>query len=79
MGLISFMFLCETVSIACNWYVTWLGFIHYGGASDQALDALMVDGVASLSLRVIGSTLDLLVTLRLAIADSIMVSLSIVE
>jgi hypothetical protein len=79
MGLIGFMFLCETVSIACNWYITWLGFIHYDGATDQALDALMVDGSASLALRVIGSTLDLVVTLRLAIADSIMVSLSVLE
>ena len=41
----------------------------------QALDALEVDGVAGLSLQVVGSMLALLSTSRLAIADSIMVSI----
>jgi hypothetical protein len=74
MGLIMLMFTIQTIDNIGNWYITWLGFIYYSNAPDQALDALEVDGVASLSLRVVGSIFDLLLTLRLAIADSIMVS-----
>jgi hypothetical protein len=73
MGLIVLMFTLQTIHSVCNWYITWLGFIYYGDAPDKALDALEVDE-PSLSLRVVGSMADLLTTLRLAIADSIMVS-----
>ena len=73
MRLILLMFALQTIHNVCNWYITWLGFIYYGDAPDQALDALEVDG-ARLSLRVVASMFDLLTTLRLAIADSIMVS-----
>ena len=73
MGLIVLMFALQTIHNICNWYTTWLGFIYYSDASDQALDALEVDE-AKLSLRVVGSMEDLLTTLRLTIADSIMVS-----
>ena len=73
MGLIVLMFALQTIHNICNWYITWLGLIYYSDAGDQALDALEVDG-AKLSLRIVGSLVDLLTTLRLAIADSIMVS-----
>ena len=74
MGLIVLMFVLQTVHSACNWYPTWLGFIYYSNAPDQALDALAVDPLMNLTLQVTGSMNDLLSTLRLAIADSIMVS-----
>jgi hypothetical protein len=74
MVLIVLMFVLQTISNVCNWYITWLAFIYYGDAPDQALDALRVDETTSLSLLVIGSMFDLISTLRLAIADSIMVS-----
>jgi hypothetical protein len=74
MGLIVFMFALQTIDNICDWYIAWLGFIYYGDAPDQALDALEVDETTSLLLHVIGSMVDLLTTLRLAIADSIMVS-----
>jgi hypothetical protein len=74
MGLIVVMFVLQTIHMACEWYTTWLGFIYYSNAPDQALDALEVDELTSLSFQVIGSMEDLLATLRLAIADSIMVS-----
>jgi hypothetical protein len=77
MGLIVLMFVLQTIDNICDWYIAWLGFIFYGDASDQGLDALQVDGGTSLSLLVVGSMLDLLVALRLAIADSIMVSTSV--
>jgi hypothetical protein len=75
MGLIVLMYALQTIHSACNWYITWLGFIYYGNTPDQAFDALEQDGSTSLSLLVIGSMFELLVTLRLGIADSIMVSI----
>ena len=75
MCLIVLMFVLQTIHNICTWYITWLGFIYYSGMHDQALDALEVDG-AKLLLQVIGSMLGLLTTLRLAVADSIMVSTS---
>jgi hypothetical protein len=74
MGLIVLMFALQTIHNIGNWYITWLGFIYYSDAPDQALDALKVDGLAKLSLHVIDSMFNLLTTMRLAIADSIMVS-----
>ena len=73
MGLIVLMLALQTIHVICNWYITWLGFIYYGNAPDQALDTLELHGT-SLLLQVVLSMVDLLTTLRLAIADSIMVS-----
>jgi hypothetical protein len=75
MGLIVLMFALQTIHNICSWYIIWLSFIYYSDAPDQALDALEVDGT-KLSLRVVESMFDLLTTMRLAIADSIMVSTS---
>jgi hypothetical protein len=72
MGLIVLMFVLQTIHIVCDWYLAWLGFIYYGNASDQALDVLQEDE-ARVSIHVIGSVTQLLTTLRLVIADSIMV------
>jgi hypothetical protein len=73
MGLIVLMFALQTIYNICDWYITWLGFIYYGDAPDKALNAFELDP-ARHSGRVIGSTVALLTTLRLSIADSIMVS-----
>jgi hypothetical protein len=73
MGLIGLMFALQTIHIICNWYIMWLSFIHYSDMPNQALDALEVDSITGLPLEVIESILDGLTTLRLAIADSIMV------
>ena len=75
MWLIVLMFALQTIDMICNWYITWLGFIYYGNAPDQGLDTLEEDG-ARLLLRAVNSMEALLVALRLAIADSIMVSIS---
>ena len=74
MGLILLMFFLQTINIIANWYIAWLGFIYYSDSPDKALDALEVDAFTSLLLQAISSMFDLLLTLRLAIADSIMVS-----
>jgi hypothetical protein len=73
MGLIVVMFAIQTIHSICTWYIAWLGFIHYSDMPDQALDALEEDGTRFLH-WVIASMDDLHTTLRLAIADSIMVS-----
>jgi hypothetical protein len=73
MWLIMVMFALQTIHNICKWYITWLGFIYYGNTPAQALDALQLDGEILL-FRVIASMADLITTLRLAIADSIMVS-----
>jgi hypothetical protein len=66
------MFIVETVQNVCWWYRTWLGFIVYDGTTDLALDAL--DTVASTpTLLVLTAMEDLSTTIRLGIADSIMV------
>jgi hypothetical protein len=74
MGLIVLMFTLQTIHNICTWYTAWLGFIHYGDEPTQALAALQGDGSKSCLLRVVGSITILLTALRLAIADSIMVS-----
>jgi hypothetical protein len=74
MGLIVLMFSIQTIHNICNWYIAWLGFIHYSHIPDKALNALELDGETSLSLHVFDSMFILLATWRLAIADSIMVS-----
>jgi hypothetical protein len=74
MGLIVLMFVLQTIHIACDWYMMWLGFIYYSEMPDQALNALQVNGTTSFLLRLLGSMFSLLTTLQLAIADSIMVS-----
>jgi hypothetical protein len=74
MGMIVLMLALQTIENVCNWYTAWLGIIYYGDAPDLALDALEVDDGTVLSLRVVESLGNLLTTLRLAIADSIMVS-----
>jgi hypothetical protein len=73
MRLIVLMFAIQTIVNICYWYITWRGFIHYSNAPDQALDTFEGDD-AKLLLRVIDSVFVLLSTLKLAIADSIMVS-----
>jgi hypothetical protein len=67
------MFALQTVHNVCTWYITWLSLIYYGDAPDQALDILEEDEITKLSLRIVWSMDALLGTLRLTIADSIMV------
>ena len=74
MCLIVLMFVLQTIHNICTWYITWLGFIYYSNAPDQALHALEKNGITSLTLHALVSMNILLTTLRLAIADSIMVS-----
>ena len=74
MWLIVLMFVLQTIHSVLDWYITWLGFIYYSNAPDQALHALEKNGITGLTLHALVSMNILLTTLRLAIADSIMVS-----
>jgi hypothetical protein len=69
MGLIVLMTAIQTIRTACQWYIVWLGFIHYSNSPDQALDALEID-VTSLSLFVTGSMIDLLTILSVKLIMS---------
>jgi hypothetical protein len=74
MALIVLMFTLQTIESACGWYIKWLGFIYYDDAPDQALEALEGQAPPNTTVWAVEATVNMLVTLRLAIADSIMVS-----
>jgi hypothetical protein len=72
MGLITLMFVLQSVHNIVTWYQLWLGFIYYGSTSDEA--TAVFEGLETAPVLVaINSMEDLLTTLRLAIADSIVV------
>jgi hypothetical protein len=72
MGIIGLMWLLQTVHSVCNWYQNWLGWVKYGGSSDEAVGALR--GVPTTRAMFIVDVLeDIGTILRPAIADSIMV------
>jgi hypothetical protein len=73
-SLIVFMFVLQTVHDVCIWYILWLAFIKNGGSPDQALTVLEGVPVSNTIIAII-SFGDLHTTLRLAIADGIMVHL----
>jgi hypothetical protein len=66
------MLVIQTIHNACNWYLMWLGFIHYGGDSEAALFVFEQLDTSMELVRIHGLEL-ILTTLRLAIAGSIMV------
>jgi hypothetical protein len=74
MALIVLMFTLQTIESACSWYKLWLGFIYYDDVPDQALEALEGEATPSTTVWLVEATINMLLTLRLAIADSIMVS-----
>jgi Na+/proline symporter len=77
MSLIVLMFIMQTIHNAAVYYEAWLGFIQYGGTSNQAL-AVFIDDEAAVPLIIpTYSMSQFLGVLRLAIADSIMVSTSV--
>jgi hypothetical protein len=67
------MLLLQTAQNACEIYRTWVVFLQYTGIEVQAEVVLNGDGRASSI--IMDSAKTLLGILRLAIADSIMVSL----
>ena len=75
MVLVLVMFVLHTVHKAATWYQAWLAFIFYG--DDAVQGTMIIQGIIiSPTLDAIYTIQDLLTTLRLGIADGIMVSLS---
>jgi hypothetical protein len=75
MVLIFIMYINESALAALNWYLGWLAYVKYSGSDDQAA-AISIYWTStetpSTVLNIDGVTY-LLATLRLGIADSVMV------
>jgi hypothetical protein len=71
MSLILLLFFFRTGQVVAEWYYVWLGFIKHGGTSDEVLLSLN-QGFAS-EARGPVTTTNVLTTLKLAIADGIIV------
>jgi hypothetical protein len=71
--LILIMYLNEIVLVALNWYLEWLTYVKYSGSEDQATAILFTSEETPLTVLYIIAVTSLLATLRLGVADSIMV------
>ena len=72
MMLIVAMYVNQSILISINWYLSWLSHIKYGGVPEAVAFLYQTEDTPFTLLYLIG-TENLLVTIRLAIADSIMV------
>jgi hypothetical protein len=75
MGLITLMFVLQTILHVILWYQAWFAFIKHGNTPDDVLAALVMADPTATNIA-IGTLNDLLGTLRMVIADSIMVRVS---
>jgi hypothetical protein len=73
MALILVMYINESALTALNWYLGWLAYVKYSGSEDQAAAIFLLSEETPLTVLYIGGVTYLLTTLRLGIADSIMV------
>jgi hypothetical protein len=72
MMLIIAMYVNETIHISIQWYLSWLEYIKYGDSSDTV--ALFTQtGDTPFTVLVLIAVENILQTIRLGIADSIMV------
>ena len=74
MTLVLAMYVNETVVAALNWYLGWLAFVKYSGSNDQALAVFFFSEETPRTVLYMNDVAVLVATLRLGIADSIMVS-----
>jgi hypothetical protein len=73
MILILVMYINETVTIALDWYLAWLAYVKYSASNDQALAILLLGDDTPLTVLNIAAVHILLITIKVGIADSIMV------
>jgi hypothetical protein len=73
MVLLLVMYVNQTVQVAFIWYFGWLAYVKYSGSNDQALAVFYSSEETPLTELYITAVYLLLTTLRLGIADSIMV------
>jgi hypothetical protein len=74
MILILIMFLLHTAQMACDGYLTWYAFIKYNGNTTQALAVLDPSEDGPPLLDTLSGGENLLLTLKMGIADGITVS-----
>jgi hypothetical protein len=67
------MYLNESALVAINWYFGWLAHVKYRGSEDQAAAIFWLSEETPLTVLHMFDVTYLLVTLKLGIADSIMV------
>jgi hypothetical protein len=73
MILILVMYINESALVALNWYSGWLGYVKYSSSNDQSLAVFVETEETSLPVLYIIAVTNLFGTVRLGIADSIMV------
>jgi hypothetical protein len=73
MVLILVMYINESALATLNLYLGWLAYVKYSGPEDQAAAIFWISEDTPLTVLYIVGVTDLLATLRLGIADSIMV------
>jgi hypothetical protein len=74
MVLILVMYINESALTALDWYLGWLAYVKYSGSEDQATAIFWATEETPLTVLYIFAVSNLLETLKLGIADSIMVS-----
>jgi hypothetical protein len=73
MILILVMYTNESAQVAVNWYMGWLACVKYSSSADQAVAIYSPSEETPLTVVYMQAGTTLLGTLRLGIADSIMV------
>jgi hypothetical protein len=73
MALILVMYINDTALSALDWYLGWLAYVKYSGSEDQVAALFGLSEETPLTVLYIGAVTNLLETLKLGIADSIMV------
>jgi hypothetical protein len=74
MVLILIMYINETALVTLDWYMSWLTYVKYSGLEDQAAAVIVTSEDTPLTTFYMIGVANLLTTLRLSIADSIMVT-----
>jgi hypothetical protein len=73
MILILVMYINQSALVAVIWYLGWLAYVKHSGSEDQATAIFLPSEETPLTVLNITAVTTLLVTLKLGIADSIMV------
>ena len=73
MILILVMYINDSARVSLNWYLGWLTYVKYSGSEDQALAVFFSSEETSLTVLNMLAATNLLTTLGIGIADSIMV------
>jgi hypothetical protein len=73
MILILVIYINQSTLIAVNWYRGWLGYVKYSGSEDQAVAIFLPMEETPLTVLYMYAVTSFITTLKLGIADSIMV------